>query len=373
MPRVDLAETPGNPAPPGATVFAVETRDGIRLRSARWEPQRPPKGALLLLQGRAEFIEKYFEVVGEALQRGFAVITFDWRGQGGSDRLLANRRKGHVGHFRDYEADLRAVFDQAMAEAPEPRFALAHSMGGAVLLRVLRRHPNLVARAVLTAPMIEIARVTAPRSAGILAEILSLAGLGRGFVPGGGETAVTAKPFERNVVTLDKARHERAADMIAVAPDLGLGDPTIGWVKAAYRAMAPFADPNFPLQVATPILCVAGTADVVTSTPAIERFAARLKTGRVLTLTGAMHEILMERDEVRALFWAAFDAFIPGETDANSPPRSTPQQVESLGVQPGVAGGQDSAAPGGVSSVPGGHQTAGAGNDGDQGDNVIRL
>jgi lysophospholipase len=54
--------------------------------------------------------------------------------------------------------------------------------------------------------------------------------------------------------------------------------------------MAPFADPNVPREVTTPLLCVAGTADAVTSTPAMERFAGRLKTGRALVLTGALHE-----------------------------------------------------------------------------------
>ena len=35
-------------------------------------------------------IEKYFEVVGELRRRGFAVAVLDWRGQGGSSRLLRN-------------------------------------------------------------------------------------------------------------------------------------------------------------------------------------------------------------------------------------------------------------------------------------------
>jgi len=38
---------------------------------------------ILLLAGRGEFIEKYAtEIVGELLERGFAVIAADWRGQG---------------------------------------------------------------------------------------------------------------------------------------------------------------------------------------------------------------------------------------------------------------------------------------------------
>ena len=51
---------------------------------------------------------------------------------------------------------------------------------------------------------------------------------------------------------------------------------------------------------------------------AVERFAARLQTGHLIVLPGARHEILTECDAVRADFWAAFDAFMPG-SDATEP------------------------------------------------------
>ena len=46
-------------------------------------------GTVCLFQGRAECIERYFEVVNDLRRRGFAVATIDWRGQGGSDRRAA--------------------------------------------------------------------------------------------------------------------------------------------------------------------------------------------------------------------------------------------------------------------------------------------
>lgn len=51
------------------------------------------------------------------------------------------------------------------------------------------------------------------------------------------------------------------------------------------------------------------------NTAVTERFATRLKAGRVITVPHARHEILMEQDPMRDQFWAAFDAFIPGSTD----------------------------------------------------------
>ena len=90
-----LHDSPDNPCPAGAIVEALTTRDGITLRTARWPSLSPhPKGTVCLFQGRSEFIEKYFELIRELRARGFAVATLDWRGQGGSDRLL---RQGNGG------------------------------------------------------------------------------------------------------------------------------------------------------------------------------------------------------------------------------------------------------------------------------------
>ena len=74
-----LVSTLGNPVPEGAITGTLKTQDGVLLRHARWAAERRSNGTVCLLQGRAEFIEKYFEVVRELKNRGFAVVTFDWR------------------------------------------------------------------------------------------------------------------------------------------------------------------------------------------------------------------------------------------------------------------------------------------------------
>jgi len=103
---MDLISIPANPVPEDAVTRTVTTPDGVELRFARWAPPPGRKGTVCLFQGRAEFIEKYFETVRDLRARGFAVATLDWRGQGLSQRSLRNSRKGYVRDFSDYDVDL---------------------------------------------------------------------------------------------------------------------------------------------------------------------------------------------------------------------------------------------------------------------------
>ncbi|MCX6805902.1 MAG: alpha/beta hydrolase, partial [Patescibacteria group bacterium] len=127
----------------------------------------------------------------------------------------------------------------------------------------------------------------------------------------------------------------RNARLSGARPDLAIADPTIRWVHEAFRFMHHMGGAAIPLDIRVPTLVIAAGEDPVVSTPAIERFAARLKTGLAVVIPGARHEILHETDTVRAAFWAAFDAFIPGEL-VTLPGPSRPEQPEGRLVDPPV-------------------------------------
>ena len=310
-----LVITDYNPAPPGAVVEAVKTLDGRMLRLARWDEPAgdAPAGTVLVCQGRSEFLEKYFETIGELLARGFAVVTFDWRGQGLSERELPDPRKGHIDDFALYERDAAAVFaHMALVGCPQPWWGLAHSMGAAVMLRTAHAGALPLRRLVLTAPLIDIARLRYPQGARALAEFCDSIGLGGRFIPGGGPRSILTEPFEGNVLSGDANRYARNAAIALAAPELCVGSPSISWVNAAFRQMKAFEDPAFARRNRTPTLIVMAGGDKVVSNIPMERFATRLKAGMLVTIPFSEHEILMERDTVRSQFWAAFDAFVPG-------------------------------------------------------------
>jgi lysophospholipase len=333
---VQLFETPHNPIPGDPVLVPVAASDGIPLRVACWLPAngQNARGTVCILQGRAEFIEKYYEVVGELLQRDFAVVAFDWRGQGHSGRQVKNPRKGYVRRFSDYRRDIEAVRDQVLIpRMPEPHFALAHSMGGAIALNAAYESWLPFRRLVTTTPMIELCIIKALRTASITARVLHLLGFGKSFIPGGGETSISRLPFAGNRLTSDPGRYARNAEAATVVGHGAIGAPTVAWLSSAFRFMKRFTDPRYPLKIRLPTLIIAAGADPVCATPATERFASRLKAGHAIVIPGARHEILMERDFIREQFWAAFDAFIPGTPD----PRLERESVRAPAEEPAGA------------------------------------
>jgi len=308
-----LISIPANPVPDDAATAMLQTPDGVLIRYARWAPPPGRKGTVCVIQGRAEFIEKYFEVVRDLRARGFAVATFDWRGQGLSERLLSDRNRGHVGNFSDYMTDLETFMKEVvLPDCPPPLFALGHSMGASVLIQAAAKGHRWFDRMVLTAPML---RLGVRRMFGLapgFARLLRMSGRGGGYVPGGGPTVMATSPFLGNPVTSDPVRYARTAAVIEAEPALGLGSPTIAWADAAFRVMATMRPTTWPARIRQPILIVAAGQDQLVSTAAIETFAIHLRAGSHVIIPGAQHEILMEQDVYRNQFWAAFDAFVPG-------------------------------------------------------------
>ncbi|TKT77549.1 alpha/beta hydrolase [Aquamicrobium sp. LC103] len=308
-----LFETPGNPIPEGARVDMLAMSDGKRLRYARFPAlAQPLKGTVVIIHGRNEYIEKYFETIGDLARRGFEVAAFDLRGQGGSDRLLRDPWRGHATSFTHHVSDLeRFLAEIVLPDCRGPYYVLAHSTGALVALMAMPMLVNQVQRMVLNTPLLSFARQglsmnTARRVSGAM----SFIGLGRSYMGRGAPGKLA--PFATNKVTGDEARYERNCEIYRQHPELGVGGPTAAWVHAVCKAIDQVKEPDFVGGIRLPTLFIAAGADTVVSTQEIEAYSRRVRSGALLTIDGARHEILQERDLYREQFLAAFDAFIPG-------------------------------------------------------------
>ncbi len=308
-----MAVLPSNPVPEGMKAGYFFTPDKVRIRFATFpKTAGAAKGTVCLVQGRTEYIEKYFETIADFQKRGFAVATFDWRGQGGSDRLIGNRKLGYVRSFDDYWVDLKAFHANVLLpDCPSPFYLVGHSMGGLVSLIAGTRDRMMFDRIFLSAPMVGLDRQ--PLSFGgmaLLGDTLSLLGLGQMPVGRAADEMPSEKNFPSNPLTSDPVRYMRMVDVYRERPDLTIGKPTFRWGAAAMHAMARAGRDDFPLAIKVPVLMLAAARDEVVSTSVIEQLGLRMRTGRHAVIAAARHELFMESDAIRAQVLAAFDAFI---------------------------------------------------------------
>jgi lysophospholipase len=152
-----LVSTAKNPVPLGANAGFLDVRKGVKVRCASWQSALQQRGGTVcIFPGRNEYIEKYFETVGELRRRGFAVAIIDWRGQGGSTRLVRGASRGHIRSFDDYEEDIRHFMQEVvLPDCPMPYYALAHSMSAPILFNAATKRGCWFHRLIATAPMVE--------------------------------------------------------------------------------------------------------------------------------------------------------------------------------------------------------------------------
>ncbi len=300
----------GAPAPDGGVAEWLTAPDGVRVRVALFKPSsgiESARGSVILSPGRTEPIEKYYEVIAELQARGFVVLIHDWRGQGLSDRALANPVKGHAKGWRPFLSDFAMVLTQGGAGAPKPWIAMGHSMGGALTLLALTEGEDRFDAAILSAPMVGILTPgLSPHIVRLLAILNEAVGLG-GTYTWDKRRPLYGMPFEGNILTHDRQRWNRFQARLEAFPELRLGDPTWSWVAFATSAIARLSRPGAIEQIVIPLCIATAGEDRICDSRAAARLAARAPMGRHVDVPGAHHEILLETDARRQVFWQAFD------------------------------------------------------------------
>ena len=307
-----LFESPGNPIPPNHFAGFFESFDGMKLRYAVFRSgSQVPRGTIVLLPGRNEPIEKYFETVRDLNAMGLWVATFDWRGQGGSPRLLNSQRRGHARRFRDFERDLDLFLEQiVLPDAKLPFFILGHSMGALIALKAAPRLANRIERMALVAPFVGATGLGIPNwLLKIMANASTLSGFG--WIQFSRDTLAN-RPFEGNPLTSDRARFTRNQAIIQAQPKLGIGPPTARWIATMIDAIEEVNTMDYLRKIEVPCLVIAPANDQIVPYAELEALSRKFRAGKLLTIPGSQHEVLQERDIFREQALAAIAAFIPG-------------------------------------------------------------
>lgn len=314
-----LFSTPDNELPEDFKAGFFHGSGGKKLRYAFFRSTgQNAKGTIMLLQGRNECIEKYYETIRYLTEAGFWVATFDWRGQGGSERLLDGNRRGYVGDFQDYQDDVKHFLEQVvLPDTRMPFFAIGHSMGGLVLLSAAPSIANRIDRIVLVAPFIGL-QVTGVR------RFFMKLGLRLGNMFGFGKRALPRRDdddknsrFER--LTSSSDRFVRNQNIFEAYPEFGTGPPTIRWLSQMIKAQACVNEQSFLERITVPTVILGATHDGIVPFHVMEDISTKFRAGQLIPFDGARHEILQETSIYREPALAAILAFFSSPDEIYSP------------------------------------------------------
>jgi lysophospholipase len=283
---------------------------------ATFEEGTGPKGTIIFMPGRTEFIEKFYEDIHMFHALGYACAGFDLRGQGLSHREHPDRDKHYVETFDNHMVDVRQFFDEILngpegKSLPKPYILMGHSAGSHVILRFLSAHRGYAEKAITVAPMVRIARSGLPRA--IMYGLPKLMiGLGKGdaYVPGHTKFKEGRWGW-RKQLTHDDERFEDEDYFIKNKDHrLAVGGATHKWLLEALKSTDKLNAANVPEAIDVPVLMIQASEDTIVDNDAQVALAKRVPMIGLVRIEGAMHELLKERDEKRLLVWQAILPFL---------------------------------------------------------------
>lgn len=303
-----LFSTPQNPVPEDHKAGYFKGCDGRQLRYALFRSSgQVAKGTIVLLHGRNECIEKYYESIRQLTDAGFWVATFDWRGQGGSERILANKKRGYVRRFKHFEDDLKIFLEQiVLPDARIPFYAMAHSMGGLILLSSAPQIANRIDRIALLSPFVGV-------KASGFKKIIMRAVLYCFILIGLGRLPIRRQRRDNNilenVLTSSQFRYTRNRQIYETYPEFETGPPTLKWMHLMLKAISRVTQQSHLEQITIPTIILAGSDDGIVPYEIFEDVSNKFRAGQLIPFDGARHELLNEVDIYREPALAATIAF----------------------------------------------------------------
>ncbi|MCF8495309.1 MAG: lysophospholipase [Alphaproteobacteria bacterium] len=292
------------------------TRAGRRIRFGSVMPSSgAPDIHVVCLPGLSEFPEKYFEIARHILADDMAFHIIDWMGQGKSGRYLKNSHKRHSSGFEDDLEDLHYWIVHVIEPAlkTEDRLVmLAHSMGGNIGLRYLRKYPSHFIGAAFSAPMIGIRafRHTLPCLTAALSSVPAFF-MPDAYIPGGGNWREAFRlPPGGDIFSTDSARGAIHNAWCLAEPALQVGNVTWSWLHEALRSSALLQKDPHTGDLDIPCVIATAEHEALVDNRAARALAEILPRARFLEIPGARHEIMMEKDEARTMFLNEFSRLI---------------------------------------------------------------
>ena len=254
------------------------------------------KGTVYISHGFTENAEKFRETAYYFLINGFSVCIPEHFGHGFSSRVTEDVSVTHIDKFERYADDFEEVICKTHELFGDPFYLFSHSMGGAIGLLYMDRHPDFFRAAVLSSPMI---------------------------VPSSGGTPITVakavmalfkfagKSKERSFTSSEYPGKEKFEDSCSICPErfeyyekikrenecFHNYSPSYGWIYESLRVKK-LIFKGKPEKIETPILIFSAEKDTVVELKPQKTLEKKLRKCRFESVPLAKHEIYLSTDEI---------------------------------------------------------------------------
>lgn len=253
-----------------------------------------PQKSLIFLSGRWEPFVKYLDFISFLNHLGITVYCMDHRGQGFSSRVLKDPMKHHITDFQYYVNDVQFFIETVTP--PKPLSLIGLSMGGAISSLHALQYP-IWDKLILVSPMIQIASPAAYTYNFLkyVIKILTFLGFSEKYAFGKGPLNFEEERTQ-DFLSSDRLKYESFLKLLEKYPQAQLGGPTFGWVAAALKSTDTLLKKMKDIQI--PTLILQAEKDTVVDIKAQSKISQIMPKAKLVTYPNALHEILLERDDI---------------------------------------------------------------------------
>lgn len=257
------------------------------------------KANIIVLHGFTENSEKFLEMIYYFHKNGYNVFAVDHRGHGNSFREVDDTSISHINKFDEYITDLECFIESIVKKvSPDlPMYLYAHSMGGAVGILYMMKHPDFFKKALLTAPMVY------PQTAGVpawatklMTKFFCLIGKGKERVFVHGEFDPKSD-FENSNDTSEE-RYEYVTDLKRNNMLYRNCSASYSWVYESLKITKDILDKKKCEKIQTQVLLLQAEIDGAVKKELQPVFISFLKNGNIKEIKGSKHEIYLSSDDV---------------------------------------------------------------------------
>ncbi len=310
--RIAAYNLPDMPA--GFVYKDFVTNDGTKLRWGEGVINPEAKATVVILPGYTGSIRMYGDHVAQLSERGYHVVTYDIRGQGGSDRHRVDHPENlYVKDFSVYAQDLAEFMGHIWEDRPGPKIIIAISFGGAVSVRASGDFPGIADGLMLLAPA--YVPNTTPYSIAqmkMLSSMVKFFGKSKQFAPGLGPWVPDSETLSG--VSDCGSHQERLYLRDAVYtkfPEERVGSPTTNWIMEIIENGEIVRAPDYIGNIDIPVTTIAAQKDTIVDGEVVQEVC---RTGfpdcKLVIPAGSGHCLTLENDDILSQMWDETDALL---------------------------------------------------------------